>query len=596
VQHAPPFGGPPVLYEIVLKPEDVKSVQGLNALFYQGTQWLGEPVVKRRDARLEADWRVAAPLSGAFSAEWQGTLYVPAYGSYLLALTAPASARLYVDEYEALSVPDGGGVAETTMTLARGNHALRARAVGAPGAVRFSWQPPGGAREAVPTDSLYVPPVLANGLTGKYFRNTDWSGAPALEQVDPSLNLYFHVPTLPRPYTVEWTGKIAIPSAGSYAFGVESIDDSWLLMDGQPVTEAHAPNVLAEGRVTLTAGMHDIRVRFLDKSGYSHINLYWTVPGRGREPVPSERLFPPQGAYPTPVAAIPLPVTTPAPSVIPLPPGTVTQLSPLTSTLVIGGPGTSPGQFLDPRDVAVNSQGNIYVADTGNRRVQRLDAEGRPVGVIEGPFEEPLALVTDADDNLYVLDSAPGWIYRYDRNDRPTGRLGGPAAQLYHPRGLAIDLDGNLYVADTGGCRVVKLAPTGEVVAKFGSKGTGKGQFVEPTDVVVAANGLMYVADAGNRRVVTLDAAGGYVGEWAAPQSVAYNGIHLALSQTGLLLVTDPESGRLLGYDSAGRLLQQTGRKGAEPGQLATPVGVLAAADGRVYVADVGNQRVQVFH
>ena len=194
-----------------------------------------------------------------------------------------------------------------------------------------------------------------------------------------------------------------------------------------------------------------------------------------------------------------------------------------------------------------------------------------------------------------MLDSVPGWIYRYDRNDRQTGRLGGPAAQLYHPRGLAIDLDGNLYIADTGGCRVVKLSPAGEVVAKFGSKGTGRGQFVEPTDVAVGPNGLMYVADAGNRRVVILDAGGGYVGEWAAPQSVAYNGIHLALSQTGLLLVTDPEAGRLLGYDIGGRMLQQTGGKGAEPGQLAIPVGVLAAPDGRVYVVEVGNQRVQVF-
>ncbi len=595
VPHAPPFGGSPVLYEIVLKPEDVQAVQGLTALFYRGTEWQGEPAVKRRDARLEADWRQAAPLTGDFSAEWQGTLYVPAYGRYVLALTAPGAAKLYVDEYEVAAVPAAGGVAEATLTMARGNHAVRARAVGAPGAVRLAWQPPGSARETVPTESLYAPPVLANGLTGKYYRNTDWSGEPALAQVDPSLNLYFHVPTLPRPYTVEWSGKIAIPSAGSYAFGLESIDDSWLYLDGQPVTEAHEPNVLSEGRVTLTAGLHDIRVRFLDKSGYSHINLYWTVPGQGRAPVPSERLFPPQGAYPTPVAAIPPPATLPTPPAVPLPPGTVSQLTPLTSTAVMGGPGTEAGQFLQPRDIAVNSQGAIFVADTGNRRVQRLDAEGHPVAVLQGTFEEPLALVTDAADNLYVLDSVPGWIYRYDKNGQPTGRFGGAAAQLYHPRGMAIDMDANLYVADTGGCRVVKFSPAGDVIAKYGSKGTGKGQFVEPTDVAVGPNGLMYVADAGNRRVVVLDAAGGYVGEWAAPQSVAYNGIHLALSQGGLILVTDPEGGRLLGYDSAGRLLQQTGRKGAEPGLLLTPVGVLAGADGRVYVAEVGNQRVQVF-
>lgn len=597
VAHTPPFGGPVSMYEIVLSPDDIRSVQGLNARYYLGTLWQGETVLERREPRVEADWRSAAPLTGAFSVEWQGTLYVAMYGQQVLAMTAPAAAQVYVDEYLVLEVGSAGGTAEKSVLLAKGNHALRVRAVGGAGTVRLAWQPAGGARETIPQESLYVPPVVASGLLGNYYRNTDWSGAPALAQVDPSLNLYFHFPLLPRPYSVEWLGKVDAPVSGTYAFGLESIDDSWLYLDNQPaaVVEAHVGNVLSEGRVNLSAGLHDIRVRFLDKTGYSHVNLYWTIPGKGREPVPSERLYPPQGAYPTPVpgtsglvSVAPLPVSTPTP------PGPAAPMAPLAARAAWGGPGSEEGQFDQPRDVAVNSRGEVFVADTGNRRVQRFDREGNFQAVLSGEYEEPLALVVGANDSLYVLDSAPGWIYRYDSAGVLQGRFGGPSAQLYHPRGLAVDVDGNLYVADTGGCQIVKFSPSGEVVAKIGSKGTGPGQFVEPTDVVVDISGQMYVADAGNRRVVRLDGAGGHLGEWAIPRAGAFNGPHLALGPDGQFYMTDPETGRLLVYDRAGRLVQETGRAGVGLGEFRLPVGVFVDQVGRVFVAEVGNDRLQV--
>lgn len=174
------------------------------------------------------------------------------------------------------------------------------------------------------------------------------------------------------------------------------------------------------------------------------------------------------------------------------------------------------------------------------------------------------------------------------------GRIGGPAAQLYHPRGMAIDADDNLYVADTGGCRIVKLSPDGTVLAKIGSKGSGHGQFVEPTDVAVEPNGLMYVTDTGNKRIVRLDAAGGYLSEWAFRQAVPFNGPHLALASGGRLLVTDPEGGKLVTFDAGGRQLQETGRKGSADGEFRLPVGLAVDGEGRVYVADTGNGRVQV--
>jgi hypothetical protein len=139
--------------------------------------------------------------------------------------------------------------------------------------------------------------VSGNGLLGRYFANGAWEAPAALARIDPMLSLYFHVIPLPRPYTVEWSGKIAIPADGFYSFGLESIDESQLWIDEQPVVAATEHNVYAEGMVELAAGLHDIRIRYADRTDHSHINFYWTPPGGSRQVVPPEVLFPPQGDY-----------------------------------------------------------------------------------------------------------------------------------------------------------------------------------------------------------------------------------------------------------------------------------------------------------
>ena len=415
--------------------------------------------------------------------------------------------------------------------------------------------------------------------------------------MDPSLALYFHLTPLPRPYTVEWTGKLRAPVTGTYAFGLESIDDSWLYLDGgrRPVVEAHTPNQYAEARINLTAGLHDIRVRFLDKSGYSHINLFWTPPGGSREIVPSERLFPPQGAYPAPTPGAPPPggrrqrrsrrahrrPGRPASRWSSRRPGVAAATRPASSASRGTSPWTARGRstWWTPATAACRSSAGM----------------ARPWRCWPPSSRSRWPLVVDSRDNVIVLDSATGWIYRFDAAGAPLGRLGGPAAQLYHPRGMAIDGDGNLYVADTGGCRIVKFSPDGAVLARFGSKGSGRGQFLEPTDVVVESRR----PDVRGRHRQQADRAAGrgrrLPGRMGLPAgSALQRAVHLALASGGRLLATDPEGGKLVTFDSGGRQLQETGRKGSADGEFRLPVGLVVDREGRVYVADTGNGRVQV--
>ncbi|MFB0533767.1 MAG: PA14 domain-containing protein [Anaerolineae bacterium] len=589
---APPFGGPTVLYTIRLTGDDLRGVQGLMAYYYRSEEWEGEaalehqeePVLSKVEGSLDLNWPGEAPWAGPFSVEWRGVLYAPQYGPYLLRLEAPAEAQLYLDESLLL---DGSGVMAQDITLAEGNHALRVRAVGAEGRLRLQWRAPGDEETLVPTWALYRPPVTNNGLLGTYYQNLDWAGPPALARIDPILSMYFHITPLPRPYTVEWQGVISIPYAGVYAFGLESIDDSHLYIDGRLVVEATEPNVYSEGSVELMEGFHDIRLRYTDRSGYSHINLYWTPPGQGRQIVPSQNLYPPQGSY----AQAPPPSPPPVASV---------ELGELALDFVSawGTQGTGPGEFNEPRDIAVDAKGRLYVADTGNRRVQVFDSGGQFIASWDGgedEFVEPLALVIDSRGDLYVLDSEPGWIYRFAADGTLLGRFAGPEARLFHPRGLTIDEADRLYVADTGGCRVVVYNTAGERLGLFGSKGSGPGQFLEPTDVALDGRGALYVVDSSNQRVQHLDPWGGYRAEWPIPAAGTYNGSHLALAPDGSLLMTAPEQHQIQRYSPVGTLLGQWGDDGTAAGQFHIPVGLAVDQDGNVYVADTLNHRLQKF-
>ncbi len=198
----PPMAGPPVLFTAHLSPEDIASVQGLEGRFYANATWEGVPTVVQRAPTLDFDWSTQPPMPLPFTAEWNGVLHASVYGRYALFLDAPSHVELYIGERLALS---GTGFVSNTVTLAEGNQALRVRAQGAPGRFVLAWRPPDRVREVVPATALYVPPIQANGLLGRYFANGDWSAPELLGRIDRNFGVYIHRPLLPRPYTVEWS-------------------------------------------------------------------------------------------------------------------------------------------------------------------------------------------------------------------------------------------------------------------------------------------------------------------------------------------------------------------------------------------------------
>ncbi|MBI5876027.1 MAG: glycosyltransferase family 39 protein [Chloroflexi bacterium] len=583
----PPNSDNAAVYAITLSPGDLQAVQGVAVRYYRGEP-AGTPAREEALSTLSFDWTRSTPLTGTFTAEFRATLHVADYDAYQFAMDGAPSAEIFVDEN-----PAGAGA----VTLAKGNHAVRVRVP--PGVLRgtLHWQPSGHtAMTPVPASLLFRAPVSNSGLLGAYYANGDWNGKPEFLQVDPEISFYFHNIPLPRPYSVLWTGKLYAPVPGVYRIATDSRDNSQVTIDGQVIVDNPGAATI-EGTIPLTVGWHDLAVGFADKTSHTQIYLYWTPPSGRREVVPSRYLSPPMGRYPTAAEIAALN----APSSLPVPPGgTGVPSAPVSPMLlapvaVIGSEGTGPSQFKEPRAVAVGDDGRLYVADAGNRRVQMLDAEGKYLGAITGgetAFVEPFDVAAAPDGTIVVLDSAEGWLYRFDRDGHPLGRIGGPPQQFFHPRGLSVDEAGNLYVADTGGSRIVKLAPDGQRLQVFGTRGTGRGQFIEPSSAAADASGYLFATDVPNKRIEVFNPDGRFLLDFAIPLANPFNGPHIALAPDGTLLVTAPEPHKIQRFARDGTLLAEWGGPGSALGQLRLPTGIRVNRN-IVWVADTGNNRLQ---
>ena len=210
-----------------------------------------------------------------------------------------------------------------------------------------------------------------------------------------------------------------------------------------------------------------------------------------------------------------------------------------TGKLGAGGDGSAAteAQFFSPRRLALDGSGNLYVADTLNHRIRRIDAEGvittiagtgeRGFGgdggaATEAQFAWPIGLALDGLANLYVADRSNNRIRRIDAEgvvttlagtgERGFGGDGGAAteAQFAFPTGLALDGSGNLYVADSGNHRIRRIDAEGVITTLAGTGEPGFGgdggaateaQFAWPIGLALDGSGNLYVADSGNHRI-----------------------------------------------------------------------------------------------
>ena len=278
----------------------------------------------------------------------------------------------------------------------------------------------------------------------------------------------------------------------------------------------------------------------------------------------------------------------------------------------IGTMGSGAGQLSSPKGIATDADGYLYVADSQNHRIQVFSPEGAFVrewgsqGMAAGQFQEPWGVAVASDGTVYVADTWNHRIQVFDRQGtylREWGIFGETGEDVsrdgvfYGPRGLALDSDDNLYIADTGNKRVLKYSAQGLLLEAVGGPGGGSGQFQEPVGLAVDANGLVYVADTWNQRVQVLDSDLTYLREWQIRgwKSVSVqNKPYIAVDEHGTVWTTDPESHRVLGFVD-GEIAAVFGQYGSGMDGLNMPTGLTIAPSGQLCIADSENHRVLIF-
>jgi len=270
-----------------------------------------------------------------------------------------------------------------------------------------------------------------------------------------------------------------------------------------------------------------------------------------------------------------------------------------------GKEGTGNGEFKEPTDIATDSEGNIWVVDTGNNRLQKFNAKGEYLsqfgkqGKGNGEFESPHGIGITSENIIWVVDTGNNRLQKFNTKGEYLGQFGKQGkgeAEFEAPKGIEIDSTDRIWVADTGNNRIQKFNAKAVYLTQFGKEGTGKGEFRSPLDVALDQNEHVWVTDSENDRVQEFGGSFAFLSEYGGKGSkdgkLQYP-IGISVDFQGKLWVADSLNNRAQKFTDEDQYQDKFGTEGSGEGQLMKPAGIDAAAPQQVLVVDWGNNRVQ---
>lgn len=270
-----------------------------------------------------------------------------------------------------------------------------------------------------------------------------------------------------------------------------------------------------------------------------------------------------------------------------------------------GSRGDGPGQFSQLWGVAVDDNGNVYVADQNNNRIEKFDNNGQflsefgTAGSSPGQFLTPTSITIESNNTIYVTDTINGRVQKFDMSGNYIAQFGSKGSgngQFMQPISLSLDRSGNLYVADfgyqVGNFRIAKWDGQGKYIRHFGSHGDADGQFdIGPSALVVNQElEQIYVVDEQHARVQRFDLNGEYLGQFGSGElNKGIIGIAIDANQT--IYVSDPNAERIQKFDQNGVHLEEIALE-APRGGFVFPAGIAVDKNGSIFVADKENYRI----
>lgn len=314
-------------------------------------------------------------------------------------------------------------------------------------------------------------------------------------------------------------------------------------------------------------------------------------------------------------------------------------------------------EFRDPTGVASDANGNLYIADAGNHRIRRIDRQSGLVTTRAGlglpgfagdggpaeqaQFESPSAVVLDKDDNIYVADTGNNRVRRIDTLTGVVDTFAGSevsgfggdggsaeAAQLLTPTDLAIDEAGNLFIADSGNHRIRRVDAATHVIATIagngapGYPGAGDGgpaiqaSLENPAGLAMGTWGVLFIADSGHNSIRAVDLVSGTIVTVSGSGVASYSGDRTPASSAGLnrprglavdsagqiyVADTDNHAVRKIDYYGTGNIVTVagSGTEGfagdegpATQANLCAPTDLVLSSS-EVYIVDRGNHRIR---
>lgn len=291
--------------------------------------------------------------------------------------------------------------------------------------------------------------------------------------------------------------------------------------------------------------------------------------------------------------------------------------------------------------VAVNSKGDIYYLHRANSTYggKQLISENTVV-VIDGKtkrvkdtwgksqFQSPHGLEIDNQDNVWITDITQNKVYKFSsqgdllssygstypfymewalriRNEFPKFPIGMNKYTFARPTDVTVCNDGSFIVSDGyRNHRIVKFDKKGKFLWEKNSLGNGPEQFNLPHGISQDKEGNIYVADRNNARIEVLDKNGNYLTSW--DQSSLGRPFGVEVAENGKIYVVDggnslyPKHGKgsnqVIVLNKEGNIVERFGMWGNKKGELKVPHDIAVDKKGNIYVAELGNKRLQEFH
>ena len=271
------------------------------------------------------------------------------------------------------------------------------------------------------------------------------------------------------------------------------------------------------------------------------------------------------------------------------------------SVLSFGQKGESVGMLKGPWGMAVNDQDEIAVTEFWNHRVSVFSSDGTHLrsfgrrGKKNGEFMYPTGIAVDTRGNIVVADYNHG-VQVFDRSGNFLRKFGEERIldhQLRNPEGLSINGNGDIIVADDSNKLIKIFSSSGEYLRKFGGAST----FVSPYHCIQHGQ-YFIVSDRGNNSIKIFDLEGTFIsklGKQGNKDGEFKNPCYLSVNKEGLLMVCDGNNHRVQVFELNGTFITKFGSVGSQIGEFNDPRSAANLSDGRIAVSDSENNRIQIF-